>query len=190
MNKKGVVLALLGAALVMLAAQVQASEFSADMIQKVDGQSSTGKIYLKEGLMWYETKTPDGRVATIHRPDKNVMWVLMADEGMYMEMPYQPDPNLPQWTQTEQSRATLVGRETISGMETKKYEMKQNGRTITYWVNEEISFPVQVRSEDLFLQLANIEKGNVPDSLFEPPSGFEKMGMPMMNGNMGFSMPE
>jgi hypothetical protein len=41
---------------------------------------------------------------------------------------------------------------------------------------------------DTLIEYRNIKKGKVSDSLFEPPSGYEKMQMPMMPE--GFGLPK
>jgi outer membrane lipoprotein-sorting protein len=60
-----------------------AEDFSADLISKSEGQVFQGKIFFAKDKVRMETN----EATTITRLDKSMMWMLMPDENMYMEMP-------------------------------------------------------------------------------------------------------
>ena len=63
-----------------------ATEFSADMIQKFQGQTQTGKAFVKGKNMRLEMNTPEGKMVQIMLPEEKKMIMLMTKEKMYMEM--------------------------------------------------------------------------------------------------------
>jgi hypothetical protein len=178
---RGVVLAVL----LCFPLSAWAADFTADMIHDFEGQSArNGTISVKDRLMRMEMVGEEGRIVTIHRPDRNLIWMVMPEERMYMETGYSPDPALEGWTREKEQKAKFLGTETVSGLTCKKYEIVEEGRKVTYWMADDIGFPVKVKTGEGTMRLENIRKGNVPSSLFEPPAGFQKMIMPQIPGGM------
>jgi hypothetical protein len=177
---RGVVLAVLLAVPVLS----WSAEFTADMVHDFTGQALKGTVAFKDQKMRMEMNGEEGPIVTIHRPDKNLIWMVMPGERMYMEMTYAPDPALEGWTGEKEQKAKLLGTEVVSGLNCKKYELVEDGQKVTYWIAEEIAFPVKVKTSEGAMRLENIRKGNVPAALFEPPAGFQKMTMPAMPGGM------
>jgi hypothetical protein len=166
-----------------------AADFTADMISDFAGQGGMkGTVAFKEPKMRMEMSGMEGTVVTIHRPDKNLIWMVMPEAEMYMEMTYVPDPALEGWTGEKEEKAKYLGTEKVSGLNCKKYELVEDGQKVTYWVADEIAFPVMVKTSEGTMRLENIRKGTVPANLFEPPAGFQKMSMPAMPGGMNIPM--
>ena len=90
-GKRIIAIVLLGLAVLAMAAQVVAEEFSADFVMKSSGEilPIRGKIFVKNGLIRHEVTERGDRQVTIVRPDQQVLWILNADDKMYLEVAYQ-----------------------------------------------------------------------------------------------------
>ena len=63
------------------------AEFSASMLVKDDAKVMPGKIYVHDGKMRQEFVDERGQTITIVRPDLKVVWVILPQQGSYMEIP-------------------------------------------------------------------------------------------------------
>jgi hypothetical protein len=175
---------LLVVSLFLFSSPAMAIEFSADMfIQPKDEEPLKGKIYVKGDKVRQEM-TEEGEVQImIIRPDKKVTWMIIPEDKTYLEMPYQAeDKTFEEWTAEKESKAKLLGEETVSGLQSRKYESIEDGEKTYFWISKKFPFPVKVEDAEVTMEYRNIKEGSVPDSLFELPSGYEKMTMPMMPG--------
>jgi len=179
-GKKMVVTAFLGILLVAMAVQVIAEEFSADFVMKSPGEilPVKGKIFVKNGLIRHEVSERGDRQVTIVRPDKGVIWVLNADDKMYFEVAYQEsDRRFDSWTPEEEQKAKYLGKETVSGVVCKKFELVEEGNRSVYWVVEKFRFPIKIESQDGVLEYKNLKEGGANDTLFQPPADYERITM-------------
>lgn len=158
-------------------------ELSADMVTKGRGeQPHTGKIYIKGEK--YRMEMQGQHQYTIFRPDKNVVWLVMPDEKMFMEMPYDPNqkPRAIGKFKGELNRKP-VGSEIIDNHPTQKYEvtLKEGTKTEKFyeWMATDINFSIKKAALDgsWSEEYKNIQY-SVPDSFFEVPAGFKKMTLP------------
>ena len=163
----------------------QAAEFSALVVSRSGSQESQGKVYFQGEKMRREVSTPEGQAINIARPDRQVMWVVLPGQKMYMEMPFQKS-ELGQAMAMPQDRAQmkLLGTETVNGYETEKYEtvLKGNGKTVKsyMWVSKKLGVPIKMVSQDgkFSMEYKNIKEGGLPPGVFELPPGYQKMPMP------------
>jgi hypothetical protein len=179
------------------AASVMAADFSvysADMVSESSGVTNKSRMYAKGAKQRMEASEEGQKVINIIRADKKVMWMLMPDEKMYMEMPLNSkkediasklnDPNV-------KVEKKLLADETVDGHPSKKYHviMTRNGKKESsgyMWEASDLSnFPVKWQDEDMKTTVTwkNIKFGDVPDSVFEIPAGYKKMSMPGMGGH-------
>ena len=162
-----------------------ALEFSADQITKHNGEVITSKIHMKDKKFRIELKEQPGY--TIMRQDKNVVWIVMPEEKSYMEMSFDPTqkPRVDEKFTGEISRK-LIGSENINGHTSNKYEVtyKEKNKVVKVyqWIAKDINFPIKTAAVDgsWSSEFKNIKIGKQPDNLFEVPSGYQKMSMPMM----------
>jgi hypothetical protein len=161
-----------------------AAEFSADIvIQPKEEEAIKGKIYVKGDKVRNEITEDDETQIMIMRPDKKVTWMIMPEDKMYMEMPFQEDDLIFEaWTKEKEKNAKFLKDEKIGGLATKKYEIDDEGDKIYYWISTKHSFPVKMEDEETIVEYKNIKDGSVADSLFELPSGYEKMASPIIQG--------
>ncbi|MFZ2089239.1 MAG: DUF4412 domain-containing protein [Desulfobaccales bacterium] len=177
----------LGAVLLLAASLSQAAEFTATVVTKAGGMEIPGKVYVKDKKIRNEVEAASISGIHIMRPDKKVIWVIIPQQKAYMEMPLSQEAQQKMMLLTENQKANLkkVGSETVNGYATDKYEtsMSYQGKSmkIFTWIAADLGMPIKVVSEDgsFSLEYKDIKPGQVADSLFEPPPGFNKMNMPL-----------
>ena len=155
-------------------------EFSADMMTQGEGQNIQGKIFASEGKTRFEM----AGTVVISRPDLNVSWVLMPDQGMYMEQPI--DRKMAARTSKEfdgEIDRKSLGQETFDGKITEKFLVRyreQNSEQSVYqWIGQE-GFPLKVAATDgrWSVEYRNLNPGKQNQALFEIPAGYQKFSMP------------
>ena len=159
-----------------------AVEFSADMVIVPKGdEPMKGKIFVKADKIRQETTDDDETQIMIIRPDKKVTWMITPEEKTYMEMPYQSaDKTFEEWTAEKEKNAKFLGEETISGMPCKKYEVMEDGEKTILWISKQFPFPIKIEDPEMVMEYKNIKLGELEDSLFELPAGYEKMSTPIV----------
>jgi outer membrane lipoprotein-sorting protein len=175
----------------LLAGSAAAVDFSADMVMTTKDMKTTGKIYFERNKFRMDMQSPR-KMTTITRLDKRVMWSIMPEERMYMEMPLNPknSPAVEEKMRGEIERK-LVGSEKVDGHPTKKYLVTYHSggkkEQVYQWLATDINFPVKTASVDgsWSQEYRNIKMGSQPASLFELPAGYKKFAMP---GGMNFNM--
>ena len=161
-----------------------ALEFSADMVSSSGAQSFQSKIVSAGGKMRMET--PESIV--IMRPDKNITWVIIPSQNMYMEQPMDPS-KMPATTKEMPGEIERVplGAETIDGKPTEKFRVTYTRGTeqesMIQWIGQS-QIPVKMQAVDgsWTVEYKNMQTGPQPDDLFEVPAGLQKMKMPGMGG--------
>jgi len=168
-----------------------AVEFSADTIATFkEGHQSQGKIYYKPDRFRMDMSEPE-EMTLITRIDKKVVWNIMSAAKMYMEMPFnlQNQPKVEENFEGEIERKE-VGREMIDGHPTIKYLItyRVDGKKdqVYQWFATDIKFGMKTTAVDgsWTQEFRNVKIGSQPYSLFEVPSGYQKIQMPQMPGGM------
>jgi hypothetical protein len=169
-----------------------AGDFSADMMMTSSMAIMKGKVFLKGGNFRQEMAMGGGQQITIFRKDKNLVWVLIPQQKMYMEMPGGDKQNMAPIDPAEiekRGKKKYLGKEKINGYMCSKYQYTSNDGSIgpaTYWIAEKLNFPVKIEmdgpSGHTIMEYRNIREKTVSSSLFTIPSGYQKVSMPMMPG--------
>lgn len=155
-----------------------AFDFSADAV--ISMYPYQGKTFVSGGKMRMETP----QMLIISRMDKKVTWMLMPSQKMYAEVPINPNMVVTDKFHDEIDRK-LIGQDTVDGKPTDKYlvTVKNNGVTekIHQWICKSTGIPLKMAAADdsWFLEFKNLKIGSQDASLFELPSGFNKMSMQM-----------
>ena len=173
----------------LISGLVNAYEFSADTVLTTEGQKMTGKIFSKGEKSRMEMGSQGQRMIMISRMDKKVVWNIMPDQKMYMEMPINPKKSVPRTEIKGEIDRKQIGKETIDGHPSIKYlvTFKDGAETmqVHQWMATDIKFPV--KSADInnkwIQEFKNIKMGAQPDSLFEIPAGYNKMQLPAKPGS-------
>jgi hypothetical protein len=124
--------------------------------------------------------------------DKGVTWSLMPEDKMYMEMPgigkEATDPEIEKKIKDMAEKKSL-GKEKISGYVCEKYQYIYHDKSLgvlTQWFSKRLNYPIKTEykteSYHMLIEYKNIKEGRIADSLFEIPSGYQKMQLPMMPG--------
>ncbi len=168
----------------VLSSRAFAAEFSADMIQKMDGQVTTSKFFQKGQKTRNEFKNEDGKiVATIVDLEAKTTFQVMPSEKVCMEFPLGGE--FAAWaadqkTQEQFYDMKLVGTETINGYVCDKYTMtpkKPGLEKVTTWTAKNLGCPIKVVGQGYSMELQNIKEGSQQDGLFTVPQGFKRMSM-------------
>lgn len=189
-----VVWAMTGAAMAAEPAQV---EYSADETMETAEFSTGGPVYVAAGKERRETVMEGMRQITIMRHDKKLLWTLMPQEQMYMEVKLDTKGasaapgDLSDFT-IEQ---TTVGEEEVNGIMTTKSKIMMTGKKGEkmggfWWVSRDgVMVKMDVIGTDsgskmrMKKELRNLKVGRQDPDLFEIPQGYQKMSM--MNMLMG-----
>jgi len=165
-------------------AQGPGEEFSADQILSGPAGEQKGRIYCQKDR-WRVDLSHEGRpMIQVFRLDKKVVWMLIPEDKVYMEMPLFPD-QVP-WAEKipgEVGRKSL-GEEAIHGHPANKYQVKVwNGETASefyLWVSKKLQVPVKTATLDgrFGSELRNIKVGPQSIDLFEIPSDFKLISPP------------
>lgn len=181
-------MASLSALLILLALPCSglAAEFTAKMVLKDGGKIMPGKIHVKGDKMRQEFIDEDGQSVTIVRKDKKVIWVVMPQDRVYVEMPLKKD--LPgQFLQLPKDclKQRKVCTETVNGYPTERIQLTVSGDSLgpviqTFWVCEKLGMPLKMECKEkkFSVEYTDIKEGQVADRLFEPPPGFQKVNKP------------
>jgi hypothetical protein len=172
------------------------AEYSADSSTETAEVTLTEKVYVAPGKQRKEQDLGGNTQVSIIRMDKGVMWMLMPDEKMYMEMSLQQaqaqDPGVDLSAYTMER--TEVGPEAINGQQAVKYKIIMEGADGTklggfQWVvNPGIQVKLDAISreanskERIKMELTNLTIGRQDPALFEIPKGYTKMTMPSIPG--------
>ena len=162
-----------------------ARDFSADMVATTKDGVVTGKIFVAKEKTRMETP----QTTMITRIDKNVVWILMPAQRMYMEQPLKPE-NVVATTDKMpgEIERKLVGKETVGGKRTDKYRIvyttADKKETVFQWIAADSGLPIKSAAVDgrWTIEYKNLKTGKQPDSLFEIPTGYQKfsLGVPVM----------
>jgi len=167
---------------------VFAQEFSADIVSTGKEGSSSGKIYTSKNKIRMEQQ---GNII-ISRIDRNVTWIIMPAEKVYIEQ--KVDPRNIAGVMDEvpgQVERQALGEEEIDGRMTDKYKVDYTygGETsgMFVWTTQGSNIPVKTMAVDgsWSMEYKNLREGPQSDDLFEIPAGYEKMSLDMSQmGNM------
>ena len=192
MSRLGLFGAIFLITVMVLSVSVNAADISADMIHKSPIGSFKGKMFLKGDNLRQEMNIRGEKQITIFRKDKGVVWVLMPGQMMYMEMSAGNQKNMAPVDLDELEKIgkkKFIGKEKVNEQMCSKYHYTFNDPSIgaaTYWISEKLNFPVKMEmdgpSGHMVTEYRNIQEKTMPDSLFNIPSGYQKMSMPMMPG--------
>jgi len=169
-----------------------AAEFSADLIIDNPQGKFTGKVYVKADKIRQEFLNAGMKQVVILRLDKGVTWSLMPENKMYMEMAgtgkEATDPEIEKKIKDMADKKSL-GKEKIGGYVCEKYQYIYHDKSLgvlTQWFSKQLNYPIKTEhktsSYHMVTEYKNIKEGGIEDSLFEIPSGYQKMQLPMMPG--------
>jgi hypothetical protein len=188
-----------------------AQDFSAD-VKDSRGGSGVRKVYSTKDKARYEVEVQNpamGPTAVIVDESQNKWLVVLAERRMYMDTwpTMMKKPTITQfwhvqdvndacsgWKKVAEQAGTYqnwgsctkVGGDTVSGRSTVKYEgVSTKGEKTYYWVDTKLKCVIKTDSGSGSFELANIQEGSQPASLFEVPAGYTKVDLGTLMGQMG-----
>lgn len=200
-------------ALILAGCLAQAQDFSADVVNGKSDSEGLKKVYSTKHKVRYEVEgrnQPMGPSVVIVDETQNKWFVVMPERRMYLDswpaMMKRPlimqlwrvedvDDACPQWkrvadqagTNKNWGSCTKIGNETLNGRSVVKYEgVSAQGDKNYYWVDTKLHSVIKTSGGNgRGIELTNIKEGSQPDSLFEVPSGYSKVDLGAMMGQMG-----
>lgn len=160
-------------------------EFSVEMeITSQNGPKMTNKMFVSDQKSRMESNMGGQQMMMITRLDKRVAYHIMPAQKSYMEMPlpaqapksFGPPPDAT-WKD--------LGSEKIDGVDCEKYEatiqpqgLPQPVKMI-HWIRKDNQILMRVSTPNSTTDWRNLKVGKQDAGLFEVPSGYKKMEMPM-----------
>ncbi|MFA5096210.1 MAG: DUF4412 domain-containing protein [Candidatus Omnitrophota bacterium] len=165
-----------------------AQEFSADVVTTSKDGNFTGKLYVAKDKVRME----NAQSIMISRLDKNIMWLCLPDQKMYMEQPIDMSSFAASAEKMPgEINRELMGQEDIDGHMTDKYKVSysfQGSSGTTYvWITRDSNIPIRTMAGDgsWKMEYKNFQAGTQRADLFELPAGYQKLSMDTsMMGNM------
>lgn len=136
--------------ILLISGTALAIEFSADTVTTTGKHTMSGKIFFSDDKFRMDINAPE-TMTMITRQDKKVVWNIMHDQKMYMEMPIREENN-PRVTKEFEGEIErkLLGKETIDGHPTEKYlityKLMDNTQQVYQWWATDINFPVRTEA--------------------------------------------
>lgn len=175
--------------------------YSATRVMEAEGQRLEQRYYHQN----MRTNRADSELkgqksSMIVRMDRNLVWIVAPQQKMYMEMSVQ-DPKTRGLDVPDNDRISeysYVSGEDIHGARASKYKVvarDAQGGTVSghLWISEQDKILVKMDlaegKQRAVLELKDLKVGAQPESLFDPPAGYQKVafggGMGGMGGMLG-----
>ena len=172
--------------LLLLTARAEAQEFSADMISRTGKETVNAKIYVAKDKVRMEM--PESIM--IVRRDKNLSWMVMPADKMYMEHPVDMSSSPKVATQfDDEIERVAMGAEDVDGQSAEKFKVtyreKNKAVSVYQWLRGG-KIPVKVEAVDgsWGMEYKNLKTGPQSAELFEVPVDYEKFDMPSLGDMM------
>jgi hypothetical protein len=165
-------------------AQTSIPSFSADEIRTMRKQVTSGKIYASADAVRTEGESKGKKTISILRLDKKVIWNLMPDQKMYMELPFMGSADVASMAKDATIEKEPLGSEQVGAYHCDKYRVKATyeGKVYTSveWDAKELNgFAVKKGDEKgaWTIEYQNVHLGPQDPSLFELPVGYQKFSL-------------
>ncbi len=165
-----------------------ATEFTADMIQKADGATIEGKLFVDDAQYRLDIGEGGHEVSIIISADSETTkktLLLLHSTKMFQEVeisnsPGQSDNPFETYKDlADKYEQRELGTEVIDGQRCKKIEIYDDEqKRMTAWVSEELGWPVKITFEGeatMEVELKNIQTGSLEASLFQVPSDYRNI---------------
>lgn len=167
--------------------------FSADQIHTVNKKTTTGKVMAIENAVRVESENKGKASITITRFDRSVMWTLMPEQKMYMEIPFQGLGEM-----ASSIKGATVKKESLGSEQVGAYHCDKSRVETTYQGKVYVSIEWAARELDGFVvkkadekgswstEYQNVQLGPQSPALFEIPDGYQKFSLGGMFKRPGF----
>ena len=166
------------------AQQTSIPALSADEIRTAHKQVTTGKIYASPEAVRTEGERKGKKTISIMRLDKKVVWNLMPDQKMYMELPFMGSADVASMAKDAKIEKEPLGSEQVGAYHCDKYRVHATyeGKEYTSieWDAKELNgFAVKKGDEKgaWTIEYQNVKLGPQDPSLFDLPAGYQKFSL-------------
>ncbi len=176
--------------LLAVASIVSAAGYSADVVTTDKKGTTQSRMWVSYSLWAQRMEMPSQpNMVIIVRMDRKLVWNIDKESKMYMEITMRPGMGANTIASGEKSptevERTYLLTETVEGHVADKYQITyQNGgeRTTHFvWLLKDNNlFPVKTQYKDSITVFKNLVFEEPPASMFEVPSGYQKMSIPGM----------
>ncbi len=155
------------------------TQYSADQVVTGSAGARSARVHVDNGKMRIETDIDGRRTINIVRVDRKVAYKVMPAQRTYMEHQIRPEDEMVARSNQKGAKREAVGTETVKGQVCTKYKITNEGGVVYLWANKANEVPVQMVSADSKTRIEwnNVNVGAQPANLFEPPAGYQKIGM-------------
>lgn len=157
--------------------------FQADYVNIVDSQEEKGKYYAgPEGMRMEGMMDGEAQILIVNFSE-SVSWMVMKDEGMYFEMPFNPEDSEAYTNPCPalSVNQTMVGKDTLHGRSVEKWHCERaRGGIGKVWFDPRLKTSIRVEEDGSIFELRNIREGSVSSDLFQVPEGYTRMSLPGM----------
>jgi outer membrane lipoprotein-sorting protein len=169
-------------------------EYSADEQMETEDMAMEAKIFHAQGKERREQEMGGMQQIMIMRTDRGVVWMLMPEQKMYMEMKMGQGEDNSADLKDYTIEYSVVGEEVVNGINTTKNKVivtdkKGNKFGGFMWVAMEgimvkmdTVSKVEGSKMRVKMERRNIKIGKQDPKIFEIPAGYNKMSMPGMGG--------
>jgi hypothetical protein len=175
-----------------LSAQLTSKPFSADKVVTKRGKATTTKVYATPAAVRAEGEQNGKKYIAIDRFDLKVIWSIMPDQKMYVELPMPAGADMAAgmnelakgMMKDAQVKHESLGSEQVNGFLCDKSRLTVTWQGITSssveWASKELGGFVVKKQDDTLGEITeykNIQLGPQDPSLFEIPAGYKKMSL-------------
>jgi outer membrane lipoprotein-sorting protein len=167
------------------------AEYSADQFMGSGEKTIKSRVYHAPGKQRMEMEEGGGRQVVITRADRKLLWIVMPDQKMYMERSLEEGKKERRDLSDCSFAQKAAGKETVNGIDAVKSEIEvscpdKSEYGGTMWTSKEgimVKMDAVAKgkgSKGRFrMELKNLKIGKQDPKLFEVPSGYQLMKMPM-----------
>lgn len=167
------------------------AEYSADQFMGSGDKTIKSRVYHAPGKQRMDMEEGGGRQIFITRADRKLFWIVMPDQKMYMERSLEEGKKERRDLTDCSFAQKAAGKETVNGIDAAKSEIEvscpdKSEYGGTMWTSKEgimVKMDAVAKgkgSKGRFrMELKNLKIGKQDPKLFEVPSGYQLMKMPM-----------
>jgi len=163
---------------------LQIPPFSADEIHTVKNKTTNFKVHAIPSAMRLEGEDKGRKTITIMRFDRKVLWNLIPDQKMYVELPWASQGEWASLIQDAQANRQSLGPEQVGAYHCDKSRVQVtiDGKVYTsfQWTAKELNgFVVKTQDEkgQWSNEYQNVQLGPQDPSLFEVPADYKKISL-------------
>lgn len=163
---------------------LQLPSFSADQIHTMSNKTKTMKVHGTANAIRMEGEDKGKKSIVIMRFDQKVMWSLMPDQKMYVELPWASQAEWAAYLQGVESQRQSLGEEQVGAYHCEKtrVQVTLQGKVYTSleWKARELNgFVVKTQDEkgQWSNEYQNVQLGPQDRSLFEVPADYKKLSL-------------